>query len=71
MPYTFHANGVQIGEFTLRGGVETEVKIPETAIVAGWNRLYWKTTSSGYWANIDWHRFDLRDEPGTFVIVIK
>ena len=71
MPYSFHANGVQIDDYTLRSGAETEVKIPESAIVAGWNRLYWKTTSGGYWANIDWHKFTLRDEPGTFVIIMK
>ena len=71
MPYTFYANGTQIGDYTLKGGVETEVKIPETAIVAGWNRLYWKTTSSGYWANIDWNKFTLLPAPAPFVLVIR
>ena len=71
MPYSFHANDTKIGDFVLKGGTETEVTIPETALVAGWNTFYWKTTSSGYWANIDWHKFTLRDAPGTFVITVR
>ena len=71
MPYTFHANGEEIGNYTLKGGVTTEVKIPETAIVAGWNRLYWKTTGGGYWANIDWHKFTVSRPTKGMTIVIK
>ena len=71
MPYTFYANGTQIDDYTLKGGVETEVKIPETAIVAGWNRLYWKTTSSGYWANIDWNKFTLIPAPAPFMVIVR
>ena len=71
MPYSFHVNGMKIGDFILKGGTETEVKIPETALVAGWNNIYWKTTSSGYWANIDWHKFTLLDEAKAFVITVR
>ena len=71
MPYTFHANGAEIGNYTLKGKVTTEVKIPVSAIVAGWNRLYWKTTASGYWANIDWHKFTVRRPPKGMALVIK
>ena len=71
MPYTFHANGEEIGEYTLKGGVTTEVEIPGDAIVAGWNRIYWKTTSSGYWVNIDWHKFTVGKPPKGTIIVIR
>ena len=71
MPYSFHVNDAKIGDFKLKGGTETEVKIPETALVAGWNNCYWKTTSSGYWANIDWHKFTLIPAPSPFMIIVR
>ena len=71
MPYTFHVNGTALGDYTLKGGTETEIKIPDNAIVAGWNRAYWKTTSGGYWANIDWHKFTLLPPPKGLAIIIR
>ena len=71
MPYSFHVNGTKIGDFKLKGGTETTVKIPDNSIVPGWNRAYWKTTSSGYWANIDWHKFEVKPPPKGMMLVIR
>ncbi|MBR2837371.1 MAG: hypothetical protein IKE55_01160 [Kiritimatiellae bacterium] len=71
MPYSFHVNGTKIGDFTLKGGTETRVKISDRVVVAGWNRAYWKTTSNGYWANIDWHRFELKPPPPGMTMIIR
>lgn len=69
--FHFYANGEKVGEYLLRGGVTTEVKLPETAVVAGWNRLSWESQSGGDWANIDWHRFTLVDAPKPFTMVVR
>ena len=69
--FHFYANGEKVGEYLLRGGVTTEVKLPETAVVAGWNRLSWESQSGGDWANIDWHRFTLVDAPKPFTMVLR
>ena len=69
--FHFYANGEKVGEYLLRGGVTTEVKLPETAVVAGWNRLSWESQSGGDWANIDWHKFTLVPAPQAFVVVVR
>lgn len=69
--FHFYANGEKVGEYKLKGGVTTEVKIPETAVVAGWNRLSWESQSGGDWANIDWHKFTLQPAPASFVMVVR
>ena len=69
--FHFYANDAKIGEYKLKGGVTTEVKIPETAVVAGWNRLSWESRSGGDWANIDWHKFTLLPAPVPFVMVVR
>ena len=71
MPYSFHVNGAKIDDFTLKGGTETEVKIPANVINVGWNRAYWKTTSSGYWANIDWHKFEVEPPQKGLALIIR
>ena len=71
MPYSFHVNGAKVSDFTLKGGTETTVKISDDFIVAGWNTAYWTTTSGGYWANIDWHKFELLPPPKGTKIVIR
>ena len=71
MPYSFHVNGTKIGDYILKGGTETEVKVPDNAIIAGWNRAYWKTTSGGYWANIDWHKFEVLPPPQGMTLFIR
>ncbi|MBR0056311.1 MAG: hypothetical protein IJP66_03190 [Kiritimatiellae bacterium] len=69
--FHLYANGQKVAESKLKGGVTTEVKIPETAIVAGWNRFSWESQSGGDWANIDWHKFTLVDAPQAFVITVR
>ena len=69
--FRFYANGSKIGDLSLRGGTTTEVKIPETVIVSGWNRLSWMSNSGGDWANIDWHKFTVCKPPKGIAIVIK
>lgn len=69
--FHFYANGEKVGEYKLKGGVTTEVKIPETAVIAGWNRLSWESQSGGDWANIDWHKFTLLPAPVPFVIIVR
>ena len=64
-------NGTKVGDFKLKGGTETKVTISDCAVVAGWNRAYWKTTSSGYWANIDWHKFELKPPPKGLTMLIR
>ena len=71
MPYSFHVNGAKVGDFTLKGGTETTVKISDDFIVSGWNTAYWTTTSGGYWANIDWHKFELLPPPKGMIISIR
>jgi hypothetical protein len=67
--FEFFANGASLGTYAMKGGSNYEIKVSEENIVPGWNTLVWKRLAG--WANIDWHRFDLRDEPGTFVIIMK
>lgn len=67
--FEFFANNTSLGIYGLKGENNYEIKVPEENIVAGWNTFAWKRLAG--WANIDWHRFDLRDEPGTFVIIMK
>ena len=69
--FAFCANGVKIRDCKLKGGVTTEVKIPQGALIAGWNRLSWVSQSGGDWANIDWHKFIVRKPPKGIAIVIK
>ena len=69
--FHFYANGAKFGEYKLKGGVTTEVKIPETAVIAGWNKVAWESQSGGDWANIDWHKFTLQPAPTPFVIVVR
>lgn len=69
--FHFYANGEKVGEYKLKGGVTTEVKIPETAVVVGWNTLSWESQSGGDWANIDWHKFTLQPAPASFVMVVR
>ncbi len=69
--FAFFANGEKVGDYHLRGGVTTEVKLPETAVVAGWNRVSWESQSGGDWANIDWHKFTLVPAPQAFVVVVR
>lgn len=71
MPYSFHLNDAKIGDYILKTAVETEVVIPENVVAAGWNRAYWKTTSSGYWANIDWHKFEVQQPPKGMAFIIR
>ena len=69
--FHFYANGQKVEECKIKGGVTTEVKVPETAIVAGWNRLSWESQSGGDWANIDWHKFTLRPAPAAFTLILR
>ena len=69
--FHFYANGQKVEECEIKGGVTTEVKVPETAIVAGWNRLSWESQSGGDWANINWHKFTLRPAPNPFTLILR
>ncbi len=69
--FHFYVNGGKTEESKLKGGVTTEMKIPETAIVAGWNTLGWESQSGGDWANIDWHKFTLIPAPAPFMIIVR
>ena len=51
--------------------VLARAKMLAASFIAGWNRAYWKTTSSGYWANIDWHKFEVKPPPKSTVMVIR
>lgn len=69
--FALYANGGKFGDYKLKGGVVTAVKIPETAIVGGWNRLSWMSQSGGDWANIDWHKFTVTKPPKGMAIIIR
>jgi hypothetical protein len=44
---------------------------PDNVIAVGWNRAYWKTTSNGYWANIDWHKLEVLPPPKGMALFIR
>ncbi len=69
--FALHANGEMIGDYKLKGAVVTEVKISETDLTAGWNRLSWTSNSGGDWANIDWHSFTLLPAPSPFLLIVR
>ena len=69
--FAFYANGEKIGDYKLKGGVTTEVKVSQDALVAGWNRLSWMSASGGDWANIDWHKFTVLPPPKGLAIIIR
>ena len=70
--FSLYANGDKVGDYKIKdGGVVTEVRIPETYFVAGWNRLSWMSQSGGDWANIDWHRFTVSRPPKGTALVIR
>jgi len=61
----------ELGDYKLKGAVVTEVKISETDLTAGWNRLSWTSNSGGDWANIDWHSFTLLPAPSPFLLIVR
>ena len=69
--FALYANGEKVGDYKLKDGTTTEVKVPETAFVAGWNHLSWVPHTGGDWANIDWHKFTVRRPPKGMALVIK
>ncbi len=69
--FAFYANGEKIGDYKLKGGATTEVKVSQDALVAGWNRLSWEARTGGDWANIDWHKFTVLPPTKGMIIIIK
>ena len=69
--FALYANGTKIGDYKLKGGVTTNVTVPETAFVGGWNHLSWVPQTGGDWANIHWHKFTLIDAPKPFVVMVR
>jgi hypothetical protein len=69
--FHFYVNGVKVGEYKIKGGVTTEVKVPSEVLVAGWNQLSWESQSGGDWANIDWHKFEVLSPPQSLTLIIR
>lgn len=69
--FAFYVNEAKVGDYKLKGGVTTEVKVSQDALVAGWNRLSWMSASGGDWANIDWHKFTVLPPVKGLMIIIK
>ena len=72
--FEFLVNGTSLGTYQLQGGggkgvLPTDVEVPETAIVAGWNTFAWKRVSG--WANIDCHIFTLTPPPQGMALFIR
>ena len=73
-PFDFIANDANLGTYELLGSgghgvVATDVEVPDTAIVAGWNTFAWKQVSG--WANIDSHMFTLKPPPSALTLIIR
>ena len=69
--FAFYVNDAKVGDYKLKGGVTTEVKVPSEVLVAGWNKLSWESQSGGDWANIDWHKFTVLPPKKGMMIIIK
>ena len=69
--FAFYVKDEKLGDCKLKGGVATEVKVPQEKIVAGWNRLSWEARTGGDWANIDWHKFTVLPPVKGLMIIIK
>ena len=72
--FEFFANGTSLGTYQLQGSggygvLPTDVEVPETDIVAGWNTFAWKRVSG--WANIDCHMFTLKPPPQGMALFIR
>ena len=51
------------GPYVLKNGSQPEIKIVADDIVAGWNRISWKSYAGSNWAKMDWHKFTLMPPP--------
>ena len=72
--FDFIANDANLGTYKLVGGggkgsLRTDVEVPETAIVAGWNTFAWSRQSG--WVNNDWHRFTVQPPPRGMSFIIR
>ena len=59
IPFEFYMNGNLLGTWTFQSGSYSEVKVPPSALKAGWNHASWKRAGSG-WANQSFHMFTVK-----------
>ena len=59
------------GPYVLKNGSQPEIKIVADDIVAGWNRISWKSYAGSNWAKMDWHKFTILPPPKGMLIYIR
>lgn len=59
------------GPYVLKNGSQPEIKIVADDIVAGWNRISWKSYAGSSWAKMDWHKFTILPPPKGAIIYIR
>lgn len=60
--FDLFANGMIKG-YNFKDDQQPEIKIDADNIVAGWNRISWKSDAGSKWAKMDWHKFTLMPPP--------
>jgi hypothetical protein len=66
-------NGLcKLSGYVLKRNTDTDkVNLSTENIVAGWNRIAWKTYAGSSWGNMDWHKFTVLPAPMGLVIVVR
>ena len=58
--------------YVLKTNTDTDkVNLHAENIVAGWNRIVWKTYRGSSWGNMDWHKFTVLPAPKGMAIVVR
>jgi hypothetical protein len=58
--------------YVLKDKTDTDkINLSTENIVAGWNRIAWKTYAGSSWGNMDWHKFTVLPAPMGLVIVVR
>jgi hypothetical protein len=70
--YNCFVNGKMKDEvYNVRDASTWTVNLSSDDLVAGRNRICWKTYSNGYWANIDWHKFTILPSRAPTVLFLR